>query len=188
MKTYRYVVADVFTDTPLQGNQLAVFTDGRGLDDAEDAGARARDRLQRDGLRAPAGERRQRADPDLHAGLRAAVRRPPDARDGVRARRAAAARRDHARDRPRQRAREARAGRIGADRVRPDGAAGADDRAVSRNRRSLFDALWRRRLGAAGRALRQRRHASSSSRSAPRRRWRRCGRTGPRSTRSGSRA
>jgi trans-2,3-dihydro-3-hydroxyanthranilate isomerase len=27
----RYVIADVFTDTPLQGNQLAVFTDGRGL-------------------------------------------------------------------------------------------------------------------------------------------------------------
>lgn len=34
MKTYRYVVADVFTDTPLTGNQLAVFTDARGLDDA----------------------------------------------------------------------------------------------------------------------------------------------------------
>ena len=33
MPTYRYVVADVFTDTPLTGNQLAVFTDGRGLDD-----------------------------------------------------------------------------------------------------------------------------------------------------------
>jgi len=31
---YRYVVADVFTDTPLTGNQLAVFTDARGLDDA----------------------------------------------------------------------------------------------------------------------------------------------------------
>jgi trans-2,3-dihydro-3-hydroxyanthranilate isomerase len=31
--TYRYVFADVFTDTPLQGNQLAVFTDARGLDD-----------------------------------------------------------------------------------------------------------------------------------------------------------
>jgi len=30
----RYVVADVFTDTALTGNQLAVFTDGRGLDDA----------------------------------------------------------------------------------------------------------------------------------------------------------
>jgi len=27
----RYVVADVFTDAPLEGNQLAVFTDGRGL-------------------------------------------------------------------------------------------------------------------------------------------------------------
>jgi trans-2,3-dihydro-3-hydroxyanthranilate isomerase len=30
--TYRYVVADVFTDTPLTGNQLAVFTDARGLE------------------------------------------------------------------------------------------------------------------------------------------------------------
>lgn len=33
MASYRYVVADVFTDTPLEGNQLAVFTDARGLDD-----------------------------------------------------------------------------------------------------------------------------------------------------------
>ena len=33
MASYRYVVADVFTDTPLQGNQLAVFTDARGLAD-----------------------------------------------------------------------------------------------------------------------------------------------------------
>ncbi|MFN0154282.1 MAG: PhzF family phenazine biosynthesis protein [Gaiella sp.] len=32
MATFRYVVADVFTDTPLAGNQLAVFTDARGLD------------------------------------------------------------------------------------------------------------------------------------------------------------
>jgi trans-2,3-dihydro-3-hydroxyanthranilate isomerase len=30
----RYVVADVFTETALTGNQLAVFTDGRELDDA----------------------------------------------------------------------------------------------------------------------------------------------------------
>ena len=30
----RYVVADVFTDRPLTGNQLAVFTDGTGVDDA----------------------------------------------------------------------------------------------------------------------------------------------------------
>jgi trans-2,3-dihydro-3-hydroxyanthranilate isomerase len=29
--TLRYVVADVFTDTPLEGNQVAVFTDGRDL-------------------------------------------------------------------------------------------------------------------------------------------------------------
>ncbi len=32
MRSLRYVVVDVFTDTPLQGNQLAVFTDARGLD------------------------------------------------------------------------------------------------------------------------------------------------------------
>jgi trans-2,3-dihydro-3-hydroxyanthranilate isomerase len=31
MGTYRYVVVDVFTDTPLEGNQLAVFTDAREL-------------------------------------------------------------------------------------------------------------------------------------------------------------
>ncbi|TML44522.1 MAG: PhzF family phenazine biosynthesis protein [Actinobacteria bacterium] len=32
MADYRYVVCDVFTDKPLEGNQLAVFTDARGLD------------------------------------------------------------------------------------------------------------------------------------------------------------
>jgi trans-2,3-dihydro-3-hydroxyanthranilate isomerase len=31
MGTHRFVVADVFTDTPLQGNQLAVFTDAREI-------------------------------------------------------------------------------------------------------------------------------------------------------------
>jgi trans-2,3-dihydro-3-hydroxyanthranilate isomerase len=30
---FRYVVADVFTDTPLQGNQVAVFTDARDIPD-----------------------------------------------------------------------------------------------------------------------------------------------------------
>jgi trans-2,3-dihydro-3-hydroxyanthranilate isomerase len=35
VRTFRYVVADVFTDTPLAGNPLAVFTDGRGLGDEE---------------------------------------------------------------------------------------------------------------------------------------------------------
>ena len=33
MTDFRYVVTDVFTDTPLTGNQLAVFTDGRGIGD-----------------------------------------------------------------------------------------------------------------------------------------------------------
>jgi trans-2,3-dihydro-3-hydroxyanthranilate isomerase len=31
MARFRYVVADVFTDTPLQGNQVAVFTDAREI-------------------------------------------------------------------------------------------------------------------------------------------------------------
>src|SRR5947199_902279 len=35
MGTFRYVVADVFTDTPLVGNPVAVFTDGRGLEDEQ---------------------------------------------------------------------------------------------------------------------------------------------------------
>jgi trans-2,3-dihydro-3-hydroxyanthranilate isomerase len=33
MPRYRYVVTDVFTDTPLEGNQLAVFTDARDIDE-----------------------------------------------------------------------------------------------------------------------------------------------------------
>ena len=33
MPTFRYAVVDVFTDTALAGNQLAVFTDARGLDE-----------------------------------------------------------------------------------------------------------------------------------------------------------
>jgi trans-2,3-dihydro-3-hydroxyanthranilate isomerase len=35
MRAFRYVVADVFTDTPLAGNPVAVFTDARGLEDEE---------------------------------------------------------------------------------------------------------------------------------------------------------
>jgi trans-2,3-dihydro-3-hydroxyanthranilate isomerase len=31
MASFRYVVCDVFTDRPLEGNQLAVFTDARGI-------------------------------------------------------------------------------------------------------------------------------------------------------------
>lgn len=35
MAGFRYVVVDVFTDTPLAGNQLAVFTDAREIPEAE---------------------------------------------------------------------------------------------------------------------------------------------------------
>ena len=35
MKTYEFVTLDVFTDTRFGGNQLAVFTDARGLTDAQ---------------------------------------------------------------------------------------------------------------------------------------------------------
>src|SRR5690606_35779872 len=33
MRTLRYVLCDVFTSRPLEGNQLAVFTDARGVPD-----------------------------------------------------------------------------------------------------------------------------------------------------------
>src|SRR5213593_3493357 len=34
-RNYQFVQLDVFTQTPLAGNPLAIFTDGRGLNDAE---------------------------------------------------------------------------------------------------------------------------------------------------------
>src|SRR5947208_17129090 len=42
MARFSYVVCDVFTDRPLAGNQLAVFSDARGLD-AETMQALARE-------------------------------------------------------------------------------------------------------------------------------------------------
>ena len=35
MATFRFVIADVFTDVPLAGNQLAVFTDARGISEEQ---------------------------------------------------------------------------------------------------------------------------------------------------------
>src|SRR5438445_6574042 len=35
MRSFSYVLLDVFTSRALKGNQLAVFTDSRGLSDAE---------------------------------------------------------------------------------------------------------------------------------------------------------
>src|SRR5438105_13055793 len=34
-RTYEFVQLDVFTQTPLTGNPLAIFTDARGMDDDE---------------------------------------------------------------------------------------------------------------------------------------------------------
>src|SRR5215469_10750748 len=34
-RTYQFVQVDVFTQTPLSGNPLAIFPDARGLNDAE---------------------------------------------------------------------------------------------------------------------------------------------------------
>src|SRR5207245_7558615 len=34
-RTYEFVQVDVFTQTPLTGNPLAIFTDARGLEDGE---------------------------------------------------------------------------------------------------------------------------------------------------------
>src|SRR3977135_586570 len=34
-RTYEFVQLDVFTQTPLMGNPLAIFTDARGLNDGE---------------------------------------------------------------------------------------------------------------------------------------------------------
>jgi trans-2,3-dihydro-3-hydroxyanthranilate isomerase len=34
-RTYEFVQVDVFTQKPLAGNPLAIFTDGRGLNDGE---------------------------------------------------------------------------------------------------------------------------------------------------------
>ncbi len=91
--------------------------------------------LLRDRLRAAAVERRcRRPHPDLHAGARAAVRGPSDARVGVRPRRAALEDRDPARDGRGHRPRRARAGRP-ADRLRVDGAADPGLAARRRTRR-----------------------------------------------------
>ena len=43
MRRFRYVVCDVFTDVPLAGNQLAVFTDARDLDSADHVRSLARE-------------------------------------------------------------------------------------------------------------------------------------------------
>ena len=67
MRSFRYVLADVFTDRPLAGNQLAVFTDARDLDEVTMQELALELGLQRERLRAAAARGRHGADPDLHA-------------------------------------------------------------------------------------------------------------------------
>ena len=65
--TLRYVVVDVFTDTALTGNQLAVFTDARAVGRRPDAGAREGDRLLGDDVRPARGVGRPRAPAHLQS-------------------------------------------------------------------------------------------------------------------------
>ena len=109
----RYVVADVFTDVPLQGNQVAVFEDAQGLS-AELMQRAARELNLSETVFVLAGRRRRRvrrAHPDLHPRDRAAVRRAPGAGHGVRRRRA-----------PRPRRRSSAAPRPGSSRWRSSAA------------------------------------------------------------------
>ena len=106
-----FAQVDVFTDEPYRGNPVAVVLDGRRARRRRDAARRELDQPVRDDVRPAADGRRSRLPrADLHAGGRAAVRRPPDARHVprlARGRRRAAGRR---RDRPavRRRARPVR--------------------------------------------------------------------------------
>ncbi len=105
MAGFRYVVCDVFTDVPLAGNQLAVFTDAREIpEEMLQRLAREMNYSETTFVYPPEGEG--------HVKMRIftpnrgdAVRGASDARDGVRARRAAPARGAADRDRARRRAR-----------------------------------------------------------------------------------
>ena len=175
MRSFRYVLVDVFTDTPLEGNGLAVFTDARELPE-ETLQPLARElNLSETVYVYPAEAGRPRADPHLHAHGRAALRRPSRSRDRLRARRAAPASGDRARDRQGPHSGAARA-RGGADQLRLDEPAGSDGRAVPGRRRAPRRRR-RRELRAPRRGLRQRR--APRLRRAPERRGRRGARAGP---------
>ena len=112
MRRFRYVVCDVFTDVPLAGNQLAVFTDARDLDELTmQALAKEMDFSETVFVLPPSSDEADVRIRIFTPGARAAVRRPSDARLGVRPRRPALEDRDPARDRCGHRARRARARR-----------------------------------------------------------------------------
>ena len=105
------MIVDVFSNTPLQGN-CSPGLHGRPGALPEEMLKLARElNFSETTFVLPAARRRAVADADLHALGGGAVRRAPDARDGVRARDAAPARRDPARDRTRHRFRSASSAR-----------------------------------------------------------------------------
>ena len=85
-RTYEFVQLDVFTQTPLAGNPLAIFTDARGLNDGEmQALAREMNLSETTFIlpRDPATEARKGQSPHLHCLGRVAFCRAPDARYGA---------------------------------------------------------------------------------------------------------
>ena len=152
----RYVVCDVFTDEPLAGNQVAVFTDARGIPE---------EKLQPLAKELNLSETTFIYPPraDGHVFMRIftpAVELPfaghPTLGTAFVLGGAAAARRDQDRDRARHDPGPARA-RGRPHRLRAHGAAAAVDALVRTRRRAARRA--RRRVAAAGRDLRQRRAA-----------------------------
>ena len=78
-----YAILDVFTETPLAGNGLAVVLDAERARRQADAGDRPRVQPVGDGLRAAGGEAgAQRPAAHLHAGERGALCRPSHRRHG----------------------------------------------------------------------------------------------------------
>ena len=131
MSTFRYVVTDVFTDTPLAGNQLAVFTDARDIPERAPAAAR-----EGDGVSArPSSSTRPMPKPMCGSGSSHRRKRSPSPairRSGRRWCRAAHAAREWSRSRRAQASFGLTRARRPEDRLRPDAASRPDDRALRR--------------------------------------------------------
>ena len=145
MHEINYELCDVFTDRPLAGNALAVFTDADDIDAATMQALARETNLSESAfvLRSATGTAR-RGHPHLHAHDGAAVCRSPDAGDRLRARGPPAARRLSAsRPAAASSASASPAGR--AARVRLDDPAAAPNRALrARRPRCWRRSAWRR--------------------------------------------
>ena len=168
---HRYVIADVFTDVPLQGNRLAVFTDASGLSDELMQRTARELNLSETVFVLPAGRGRRCARAHLHARRRAAVRGASRARHGVRPRRAARGDDRPVADRPRDDpGRADPRGAIGSCSARWSSGSPSPSSSIAPTR--CLRALGCRALRAADRALPQRTTSSCMSRSTARRRSR----------------